>query len=475
MADALYFEKIKHSCLMKLALLFFFVSQFCFSQSPYGDWYATLNAADLPLVFHIQKDGKNAKLTVDSPKQMAFDMPAEITILKRKGVQIFMKNIGVTYLGTYYSDSIVGVFKQGAISEQMVFYKEVQSAKELKRPQNPKGLISYEIEDVRFLNKLDSFYLAGSFTKPKTNGPFPAVVLVSGSGPQNRDEEVSSHRPFWVIADYLTNLGYAVLRYDDRGTFDSEGEFNGATTMDFAADAESAVSYLMGRKDVNANQIVVMGHSEGGLIANILAARLKNLSGIVSLAGTSIRGDSIITIQSALILESSAVEKEDLAISKAFNKSIYAAVIEAYNNDELEKKLDVLIKKYAKFMIKKGTLKKKVIKDLKNEIKQTVMNPWMDQFIKYAPSEDIKKIDCHILVLIGSKDIQVTSKENIEGYKKLLPKNDKIQVVKELEGLNHLFQKCTTCSISEYGMLEETFSKVALEEIGIFLESIWTR
>ncbi len=458
---------------MKLSILFFFISIFCFSQSPSGDWYATLKAADLPLVFHIQKDKKHQKVTVDSPKQKAFDMPAEINLLKNSGIQIFMKNIGVTYEGTYYPDSIVGVFRQGAIAEKMIFYKEAAITQELRRPQNPKEPITYKIEEVKFLNKLDSFYLAGTFTKPESLGPFPAIILVSGSGPQNRNEEVSSHKPFWVIADYLTNLGYAVLRYDDRGTHESEGDFNGATTMDFADDAEAAVNYLMERKDVNADQVVVMGHSEGGLIANILAARIKDLSGIVSLAGTSIRGDSIITIQSALISESLTDDKEELELSLAFNKAIYAAVIESKSTPELEKTLEVISKKYSKIMIKKGALKKKERKDLIAQIKRTVLNPWMDEFIKYSPSQDIKYIGCHILVLIGSKDIQVTSKENISGYINLLPKNDKIQVVKELEGLNHFFQKCTSCTISEYGILEETFSTIALEEIRSFLKSIW--
>ena len=475
MADALYFEKIKRPYLMKLALLFFFVSTLCFSQSPNGDWYATLKAADLPLVFHIKKDGKNTVLTVDSPKQKAFDMPAEISFSKGNKIQVEMSKLGVNYEGVYYPDSISGIFKQGPIIENMTFFKELKEPEEVMRPQNPHPPYSYSRNEVKFRNLKDSFYLKGTLTLPKLQAPYPAIVLVSGSGPQNRDEEMMGHRPFWVLANYLTNLGYAVLRYDDRGTFDSEGSFGSATTMDFAMDAESAVVYLQTIDSINPNKIVVMGHSEGGMIANILGARMTSLSGIISLAGTSIRGDSILKIQTRLMAQSIGEKGAQLELTNEYNDAVWGAVIASPSIEDFESNLESISKKFVKRLRKKGYIKKNEETEVINSVKKAMLNPWMYEFIKYAPSRDIPNIICNVLVLIGSKDIQVTSKENIKGYKNLLPKNEKLHVVKELKGLNHLFQTCSTCTITEYGQLEETFSVNALEEIRVFLQSIWAR
>lgn len=458
---------------MKLFFLFLSISVTSLAQSPCGDWYATLKAADLQLVFHITKNKKNHKVTIDSPKQKAFDIPAEISLLKGNRLKVEMKNIGFIFEGVYYADSIAGVFQQGAITENMTFYKEAKQNNKPKRPQNPKPPFSYDIEEVKFMNLQDSFYLAGTLTLPKNSNQTPAIVLISGSGPQNRDEEIMGHKPFWVLADYLTNIGYAVLRYDDRGTHASGGDYASATTIDFALDGESAIEYLKGREDIDSNKIVVIGHSEGGLICNILGARIKNLSGIVSLAGTSIRGDSILQIQTRLISESNNTSEKELEITQEYNREIFKVIVTSLSISQAKTELEKISKRWTKVMYKNDIIKRKEKKEVIKSVSQTMLNPWMYEFVKYSPSEDIKNLDCHVLVLIGSNDIQVTSKENIEGYKKLLPKNRKLQTVKELPGLNHLFQKCSLCTINEYGQLEETFSMDAMEEIRDFLQEIW--
>ena len=460
---------------MKLTFFFIIVAQACLSQSPYGDWYATLKAADLPLVFHIKKETKKSTITVDSPKQQAFDMPAEIVISDDHTIKVEMTNIGVTFEGLYYNDSISGTFKQGPIVEAMIFYREKTEPEKAKRPQNPKAPYSYLQEEVKFKNLQDSFLLAGTLTLPKKITNVPAIVLVSGSGPQNRDEEMMGHRPFWVLADYLTNQGYAVLRYDDRGTFDSEGEFTSATTFDFVKDAASAFFYLKNRPEVDSTKIVIMGHSEGGLIANILGATIPNLSGIVSLAGTSIRGDSILKIQTRLLAESIGEKGPQLDLTNAFNDAVWDAAVNSKNIKELEAELIAISKKYTKKLRKKKFIKKNEESQLIDAVKTSVLNPWMYEFIRYSPSMHIPNIACNVLVLIGSRDIQVTSQENIKGYKDLLPKNDKLHLIKELKGLNHLFQSCKSCTIAEYGQIEETFSTIALEEIRSFLKQIWVQ
>ena len=464
---------------MKLTFLFLLIANISFCQSPYGDWYATLKAANLPLVFHIKKDGKDNQISVDSPKQNAFDMPGEIFISKDNSLKVEMPKLGVTYEGTYYSDSISGLFKQGPIVETLTFYPEKIETKKASRkhwrnrPQNPKAPFTYVQEDIKFENLQDSFSLAGTLTLPKNKKNLPAIVLVSGSGPQNRDEEIMGHRPFWVIAHYLTNLGYAVLRYDDRGTFDSEGDFSTATTLDFARDASAAVDYLKKRPEVDSTKIVVIGHSEGGLIANILGASIPDLSGIVSLAGTSIRGDSILKIQTKLIAESTGEKGAQWDLTYDYNVAIWDAVIASKNIKEFENALASLSNDFVKRFRKKKLIKKSEENEVIAAGKKTWLNPWMYEFIRYSPSDDIPKITCDVLVLIGSRDIQVTSKENIKGYNELLPNNGKLHLVKELKGLNHLFQRCTTCTISEYRQLEETFSTIALEEIRFFLKTIW--
>ena len=458
---------------MKLTFLFLLIANISFCQSPYGDWYATLKSADLPLVFHIKKEGKNNQISVDSPKQNAFDMPGEIFIAKGNSIKVEMPKLGVTYEGTYYSDSISGLFKQGPIVETLTFYQKKIEPKKANRPQNPKAPYSYAREEVKFENLQDSFFLAGTITLPKDKNNVPAIVLVSGSGPQNRDEEMMGHRPFWVLADYLTNLGYAVLRYDDRGTFDSEGDFSAATTLDFAGDASAAVYYLKKRPEVDSTKIVVIGHSEGGLIANILGASIPGLSGIVSLAGTSIRGDSILRIQTKLIAESTGENGAQQELTHSYNNAIWDAAIASANIKEFEKELSSISKDFIKKFRKKNLIKKSEKTEVINAVKNTWLNPWMYEFIRYSPSIDIPSIQCAVLVLIGSRDIQVTSKENIRGYNDLLPNNGKLHIVKELKGLNHLFQRCETCTISEYQQLEETFSTIALEEIRSFLKRIW--
>ena len=473
LVDALHSQEAKPSYLMRLTVLFLLIAQTSFCQSPYGDWYAILKAANLPLVFHIKKDGKRDQITVDSPKQAAFDMPAQISISKNNSLQVEMPKLGVTYTATYYPDSIIGWFQQGVIMEKMTFFREPQEQKELSRPQEPKEPFAYYIEEVRFLNQIDNVRLAGTFTYPKTKDKFPAVVLVSGSGPQDRNEEIAGHKPFFVIADYLSSLGYGVLRYDDRGTYKSEGDFSSATTYDLANDAQAAVQFLINDERVRPDQVVVMGHSEGGMIANILGARMPELSGIVSLAGTAIRGDSILKIQTRLIALSKGEEGRELELSNAYNDAIWDAAVASKNIKDFEIELASVSKVFMKKFRKEKFIKKKEQGEIIEAVKATVLNPWMYEFIRYSPSNHIKKIKSNVLVLIGSKDIQVTSKENIQGYKNLLPKNRKLQTIKELKGFNHLFQKCTICDINEYGQLEETFSMDALEEIRDFLEIIW--
>ena len=217
----------------------------------------------------------------------------------------------------------------------------------------------------------------------------------------------------------------------------------------------------------------MIGHSEGGLIANILGAKTSNLSGIISLAGTSIRGDSILNIQTKLIAEINGDVGREFELAYGYNKKIWSSMVSSESIIDFEKELASISKDFVKSFKQEKLIKRSEKAGGIDEIKRTWLNPWIYEFVRYSPSKDIPQIGCHVLVLIGSRDIQVTSKENIEGYKRLLPKNNKLHKLLELKGLNHLFQRCTTCTISEYGQLEETFSTIALEEIRSFLNTVW--
>ena len=274
------------------------------------------------------------------------------------------------------------------------------------------------------------------------------------------------HKPFLVLADHLTKNGIAVLRFDDRGTAESKGDFATATSLDFARDVESAIKYLQTRKEINKNQIGLIGHSEGGIIAPMVAAESKDISFIVLLAGTGIPGDQLLLLQQELIGKAMGVSEKQLQESRKINKEAFEIVIKSTNTENLKTELTNYIKQ--------------TLKDDPESIKSTGMseadfvkmqlsqltNPWMQYFFKYDPSPTLEKVKCPVLAINGEKDLQVPAKVNLEAIEKALEKGgNKNVTIKELPNLNHLFQECDTGSPSEYATIEQTFSPIALTEI----------
>ena len=301
---------------------------------------------------------------------------------------------------------------------------------------------------------------------PKENGLFPVVILISGSGPQNRDEELLGHKPFLVLSDFLTRNGIAVLRYDDRGTAQSEGDFKAATSADFATDVESAIEYLKTRKEIDKKQIGLIGHSEGGIIAPMVANKSKDVAFIVLLAGTGLPGDQILLSQQRLIGKASGVRDELLQENELINKKAFDVVKKSNSLEQLEDDLTNLLNKFLVDNpitdIPQGMSSDDFVK---LQITQ-VVNPWMQYFIKYDPSLALEKVKCPVLALGGEKDLQVPSKENLEAIKIALAKGGNKKVtIKELPNLNHLFQESITGTPNEYATIEQTFSPIALNEI----------
>ena len=303
-------------------------------------------------------------------------------------------------------------------------------------------------------------------TLPKKDGIFPVVILITGSGPQNRDEELLGHKPFLIISDYLTKNEIAVLRYDDRGVGQSTGDFNTATSADFATDVESAIAYLKTRKEINKNKIGLIGHSEGGLIAPIVASKSKDVNFIVLLAGTGIQGDKLLLLQQELIAKANGVSEAEIEKTIQNNSKVIEMVVKSNDNQKLKtdltKLINELLENEPNTEIPNGMSKEEFVSMQVNEIS----TPWMVYFMKFNPVITLEKVKCPVLAVNGEKDLQVPPKENLTAIKNALKKGGNKNVTTiEFPNLNHLFQECETGSPNEYATIEQTISPIVLKEI----------
>ena len=308
-----------------------------------GTWWGSLNVrgGTLKLVLRVLKapDGAlTAKL--DSPDQGALDLPVDTITLVEGTVRFEMKQFGATYEGTLSKDGaeISGKWTQGGTPLPLVL-KRTEQAVKLKRPQEPQKPYPYDEEEVAYENKKAGIKLTGSLTLPRSQGPFPTVLLVTGSGPQDRDETVAGHKPFLVLADYVTRQGLAVLRVDDRGTGGSTGNVNEATTEEFADDVLVGVEYLKGRKEINAQRIGLIGHSEGGAVAAIAASKSNDIAFIVMMAGPGLTGEEILYLQRALIAKAHGRSDTEIAEDRAAQERVYSVLKTEKDRAAAEKKL----------------------------------------------------------------------------------------------------------------------------------------
>jgi hypothetical protein len=454
---------------ISIVLLFAMITCQLFAQNITGDWNGSLKVQgiQLRLVFHITKTDAGFSGTMDSPDQGAFGIPVSSVSFVNPSFKVEMTNLKAEYQGTLDTgDSIVGTFKQAGMSFPMNLTRKAIMKEKVNRPQEPSAPYPYVSEDVTFENKKEQIVLAGTLTLPAKEGVFPAVVLITGSGPQNRNEELMGHKPFLVLADHLTRNGIAVLRFDDRGTFQSKGNFKTATSADFATDVEAAVAYLMTRKEINKKKIGLMGHSEGGIIAPMVAARSKDVAFIVLLAGTGIPGDQLLLLQQELIGKASGASDEDLQKSKTINKGAFELVTKSVNTETLKTELTSYLKQVMKNLPDSGKQAGMSTDETVNAQVTQLISPWMQYFIKLNPAVALEKVKCPVLAINGDKDLQVPSKINLEAIKKALEKGGNRKVTtKELPNLNHLFQECKTGLPSEYAKIEQTFSPIALDEL----------
>lgn len=317
-----------------------------------------------------------------------------------------------------------------------------------------------------FENKNANITLAGTLTYPKEGENFPVVILVSGSGPQNRNEELLGHKPFLVIADFLTRNGIAVLRYDDRGVGKSTGDFSSATTLDFVGDALSAVDFLKSKDQINKNLIGIIGHSEGGLIAPLAAVQSDDVAFIIMMAGPGLRGKEILVLQTELILSANGEPEDEIKKGAGLNEQLYGILLSEKDSASVSSQLrDVFERAYIEMTDKEKT--QIGSKDIFMERQFSMMqSPWFKYFLAYDPYETLTKVSCPVLAINGEKDLQVPSKENLAMIEKAFKEAEKENYkLVELPGLNHLFQTAKTGSPMEYSTIEETISPSALNVI----------
>ena len=440
--------------------VFMFISSF--AQNIKGDWYGKLDiqSVKLRISFHVKENNGDYKTTMDSPDQNVFDIPTDTTIVAENKITVIIKNMMVKFEGELNNDVIIGTFNQGGMSIPLNLTHQKIIKEKINRPQTPNKPYPYKSIEVSFINiKANNIKLAGTLTIPNNTIKPAVAILITGSGPQNRDEEILNHKPFLVIADYLTRNGIAVLRFDDRGVAQSEGKQKGATSADFATDVEAAINYLKARNDINPNKIGLIGHSEGGFIAPMVASENRDIAFIVLLAGPGVDGAKVLRTQTKKAFELAGMSKEHIDFNDNLYKEIYQLVKTENNVSILKDKMKKLLDKS-----KENAPKTFAIELTDTVIKQqvqTLSSPWMRYFIKINPKYFLNKVTCPVLALNGTKDFQVIADLNLNGIKIAL-KNNKDVSIKKLEGLNHLFQTCETGSFNEYAEIEETFSPKAL-------------
>jgi pimeloyl-ACP methyl ester carboxylesterase len=337
---------------------------------------------------------------------------------------------------------------------------------EMSRPQNPKKPYPYDEIEVSYENKLHGIKLTGALTVPRSKGPFPAVILITGSGPQDRDETILGHKPFLVLADYLTRRGIAVLRVDDRGVGGSTGSLWGSTSADFAEDVLAGVAFLKGRKEINPAQIGLIGHSEGGMIAPMVASRSKDIAFIVSLAGPGVPCDEILYTQSAAGLKLAKARPEALTLLRTLQDRLFATIRAEKDHAQSEKKFRAAVEEITSKLSNDEKKQAALAQDVVEEQASILQTTWGRYFLDYDPRPALRKVTCPVLALNGAKDVQVDVSVNLRAIEAALKEaGNKDVTIRELPGLNHMFQTCQTGAVSEYFAIEETLAPVVLETL----------
>ncbi len=435
-----------------------------------GFWNGNADFSGMPLRAEfeiISLTDKNNHGIFRSPDQGDGSIPIENVTVSGEKIRIDLPSIELYFEGNLEIDANVihgNIYQRGSAHPCTLQREKIE--KSVNRPQEPLPPFSYYTEDVVFENKAAGIKLVGTLCLPNGDGEFPIAILISGSGPQDRNEEILGHKPFLVLADHLAKNGIGSLRFDDRGVAESEGDFSIATSADFASDVNAAIEYLKMRK--NSGPIGLIGHSEGGLIAAIVAASNEQVAFLISLAGTGVKGDKILHKQSIDIALSEGLNVKT-AETQANQSAELLSIIQNEADSALasvlaSKKFDDLFSEYRAMIPDYEAFKTEQIKSMNNR--------WMRYFLQVNPVDYWRKVTCPVLAINGTKDTQVNYEENLNAIEQslMVSMNEDFSIT-SLRNHNHLFQRTESGRPSEYGSIEETMSEISLELISEWLRA----
>jgi pimeloyl-ACP methyl ester carboxylesterase len=474
---------MRNSCLLFVSILFVVKS---FAQKPIENWSGVLNAGGqkIELILHLIKNADNSYTSNwDVPIQKAKGIPSSKTEFNNGQLSIEVKMIGASYEAklNIAGDKMEGTWGQSGMNFPLNLepLKEGQASMVIIKPQTPKAPFAYTIKEFTYEGAKTKLTYGATLTYPNDQQKYPLVILITGSGRQDRDETIFDHKPFAVIADYLTKKGFAVLRVDDRGAGKSSGDFSTSTTADFALDVEEHIQYAKSLPMVEANKIGLLGHSEGGLIAPMVAARDKSIAFIVLMAGPGVAITELMAKQNEMVLLSAGINQQAVDAYIPLYERLMKTIISMNDQQAAIDQSKIIVKQWFDQTDKafvKATTNISTEADINNfatTMAQTLFTKWWKYFAAYNPQPTLQKLSCPVLAINGSADIQVPASINLKGIETALRKGGNKQFsIKQFEGLNHLFQQCSKCTVPEYGELERTIEPAVLDTIGTWLLSL---
>jgi pimeloyl-ACP methyl ester carboxylesterase len=457
-----------------------------FAQKPIENWSGVLNAGGqkIELILHLIKNADNSYISNwDVPIQKAKGIPSSKTEFNNGQLSIEVKMIGASYEAklNVAGDKMEGSWGQSGMNFPLNLepLKEGQAPMVIIKPQTPKAPFAYTIKEFTYEGVKTKLTYGATLTYPNDQQKYPLVILITGSGRQDRDETIFDHKPFGVIADYLTKKGFAVLRVDDRGAGKSSGDFSTSTTADFALDVEEHIQYAKSLPMVDAKKIGLLGHSEGGLIAPMVAARDKSIAFIVLMAGPGVAITELMAKQNEMVLLSAGINQQAVDAYIPLYERLMKTIISMNDQQAAIDQSKKIVKQWfdqTDNAFVKATTNISTEADINNfatTMAQTLSTKWWKYFAAYNPQPTLQKLSCPVLAINGSADIQVPASINLKGIETALKKGGNKQFsIKQFEGLNHLFQKCSKCTVPEYGELETTIEPAVLDTIGTWLLSL---
>ena len=435
-----------------------------------GDWEGKIKLPgnSLSIIIHFQQSEQNQLLaTLDSPDQGIADIPVDTILLNDHYFTLKIEAIKAEFQGQLTAPDIIeGTLIQGGMTMESHLNRITKIASR-NRPQEPQPPFPYQSEDITFQNTRDNIRLAGTLTYPNDKGPFPTIILISGSGAQDRNEAIFGHKPFLLLADYLTRQGFAVLRYDDRGIGDSEGNIALSTSKDLANDVIAAIQFLQKQPEINTENIGLLGHSEGGIIAPMVALRSDSVKFMILMAAPGLSGEEISYYQSEAIGRAAGQDEAVLQLNQSYSRKMFAQVKQHKEIEKLKKELIQINEQYLQELeALLGTLPEGARKNQHIQI-ETLLLPWTQFYLSFDPAVTLQKIDIPVLALNGDKDIQVPAEKSLKAIQNALQSGENPPaMIKKIPGVNHLFQPCITCTLEEYAQIETTMAPEVLSIIG---------